>query len=290
MVTGRSYFSRNSNVALQWRGLVQKFYFVFFIILSICIIIFAKVQPSYVSSVRTSVIDATAPVLAVMSRPVFAAQNLIASVNSIVNIHSENKRLLKENQNLIAWKNSTIPLVSENTELKSLLHYQTEPGVKYISARVVADTGAALSRNPIVAAGKENGAATDMAVITGDGLIGRVVETGVWASRVWLITDANSRIPVMLANTGDRAVLAGDNSLEPKLLFLAKDAMVQNGDEVVTSGYGGIFPANIPVGKIMENNDGSFSVIPHSKLDKINIVRLVDFTPLAVTQENNDGI
>ncbi|MCL2473289.1 MAG: rod shape-determining protein MreC [Alphaproteobacteria bacterium] len=277
MVSGRSYFAKNSNIAIQWKGLVQKFYFVFFILLSICIIILAKSQPLVVASVRTSVIDTSAPVLAALSRPVFAVQNLIASVDEMVNLYSENQLLIEENKKLLAWKNSTVSLAKENTELRALLNYQTEPKTEFISARVIADAGAALSRNIIVAAGAENNAAPDMAVVTGEGLVGRVVEVGVWTSRVWLITDANSRIPVMIAKSGDRAVLAGDNSMEPKLLFLAKDALVQEGDAVVTSGHGGIFPPNIPVGQIVEGADGSLSVVPYTKLDKINIVKLVNF-------------
>ena len=277
MVSGRSYFSKNTTFIIPLKGLIQKFYFVFFIFLSVCIIIFAKSQPTVVASVRASVIDAAAPVLASLSRPAFALQNLIASANEIVNLYSENQHLKEENEKLLTWKNNTISLVKENTELKALLNYQTESQIEFISARVIADAGAALSRNFIVAAGTENKVVSDMAAVTGEGLVGRVVEVGVWASRIWLITDANSRIPVMIAKSGDRAILAGDNSMEPKLLFLTKDSLVQEGDAVVTSGHGGIFPPNIPVGQIVESSDGSFAVIPYARLDKTNFVKLVDF-------------
>jgi rod shape-determining protein MreC len=116
-----------------------------------------------------------------------------------------------------------------------------------------------------------------MAVITGEGLIGRVTEVGDWSSRVWLISDLNSRIPVTIAETGDRAILAGDNTTQPKLLFLARDASVPEGARVVTSGHGGVFPPNLPVGILKEAERGTYTVVPTADLGRITYVRLVDF-------------
>src|SRR5580704_12656089 len=101
-----------------------------------------------------------------------------------------------------------------------LLHFKTEPGIAYISARVIADTGGPFVRGLIVTAGKVDGVREGMAAMTGDGLIGRVIEAGDWSSRVLLITDLNSRIPVTVAGSGERAILAGDNSAMPKLVYL----------------------------------------------------------------------
>jgi rod shape-determining protein MreC len=116
-----------------------------------------------------------------------------------------------------------------------------------------------------------------MAAMTGEGLIGRVVEVGDWSSRVWLISDLNSRIPVTLTETGDRAILAGDNSPQPKLLFLARDAAAQGGAHVVTSGHGGVFPPNLPIGRLRETSRGAYAVVPTADLGRITYVRLVDF-------------
>jgi rod shape-determining protein MreC len=122
-----------------------------------------------------------------------------------------------------------------------------------------------------------DGVREGMAAMTGDGLIGRVVEAGDWSSRVVLITDLNSRIPVAVAGSGERAILAGDNSASPKLQFLPQDAVLAPGAAVVTSGHGGVFPPNLPVGSVVEMSRGVYNVVPAADLGRVNYVRLVDF-------------
>ena len=172
---------------------------------------------------------------------------------------------------------SASSLEKENRELRQLLHFKTEPNLAYISARVIADTGGAYVRGLIVTAGKTDGVRDGMAVMTGDGLIGRVVEVGDWSSRVLLISDLNSRIPVAVADTGDRAILAGDNSPQPKLLFMPRDAVATSGARVVTSGHGGVFPPNLPIGVLQETARGVYNVVPSADLGRVTYVRLVDF-------------
>jgi rod shape-determining protein MreC len=185
--------------------------------------------------------------------------------------------LREEKAHLIEWQNAVVLLEKENRELRALLNFKTEPRASYISARVIADTGGAYTRGLIITAGKSDGVREGMAAMTGEGLIGRVIEVGDWSSRVWLISDLNSRIPVTIAETGDRAILAGDNTTQPKLLFLARDASVSEGAHVITSGHGGVFPPNLPIGILKESSRGAYSVIPSADLGRITYVRLVDF-------------
>ena len=170
-----------------------------------------------------------------------------------------------------------VTLQTENNGLRDLLRYKAEPGASYISARVIADTGGPFVRGLIVTAGKLDGVREGMAAMTGDGLIGRVVEAGDWSSRVLLITDFNSRIPVMVEGSGERAVLAGDNTAEPKLLYLPQDIVLNAGSRVVTSGHGGVFPPNLPIGIVRETGPNSYNLIAAADLGRINYVRLVDF-------------
>ncbi|MFA5040859.1 MAG: rod shape-determining protein MreC [Bdellovibrionales bacterium] len=221
--------------------------------------------------------DLLAPLLEAFSRPALAIEHVGESLHNLVSLRAENEKLRSENKRMIEWQNAVISLDKENRELRSLLKFKTEPPVSYISARAIADIGGAFSRGLVVTAGEADGVHEGMAAVTGDGLIGRVIETGNWSSRVWLISDPNSRIPVTIAETGDRAILAGDNTPHPKLLFLARDASIPEGAHVVTSGHGGIFPPNVPVGVLREKERGSFSVIPTADLGKITYVRLVDF-------------
>ncbi|MFX4941244.1 rod shape-determining protein MreC, partial [Acinetobacter baumannii] len=88
----------------------------------------------------------------------------------------------------------------------------------FITARVVADPGGPFVRTVLTTAGRRHGVRKGQAAMAGPGLIGRVIEVGEWSSRVLLITDLNARIPVVMENSRQRAVLSGDNSEMPRLL------------------------------------------------------------------------
>lgn len=263
--------------AYSWRGLSQRFSFLIFLALALVLLLLSHAQNAALESFRTHTVDTLAPVLDVLARPMTAAQGAGAAFHELLSLHNDNKRLRAENARLIEWQNTVVVLEKENRELRALLKVKTEPHFSYVSARVIADTGGAFDRGLIVTAGKEDGVRKGMAAMTGEGLVGRVVEVGDWSSRVMLISDLNSRIPVTLAETGDRAILAGDNSPQPKLQFLARDAVVSDGAHVLTSGHGGIFPPNLPVGVLRETARGSYTVETSADLGRLTYVRLVDF-------------
>ena len=263
--------------AISWRVLTQRYSFILFIMLALGMLIFGRVQPNLVEKTRTHVMDSLAPVLDAISRPMLATENVVANAKSYFALREENARLIAGNQEMKQWQNAVVAMQDENRELRSLLHFQTEPGLSYISARVIADTGGPFVRGLIVTAGKLDGVREGMAAMTGDGLIGRVIEAGDWSSRILLITDLNSRIPVTVAGSGDRAILAGDNSAQPKLYYLPQDAVLTPGARVTTSGHGGVFPPNLPIGAVVETSHGAYGLVPLADLGRINYVRLVDF-------------
>ncbi len=280
MPVRRSTFSRrfSAAAALSWRGLFQRFSFVLFISFAVFLLVLARTQPGAVSSLRAHTLDVVAPFLDVLARPTTLVQDAADAVHNIAFLRADNKRLHEDNKHLIEWQNAVVALERENRELRSLLKFKTEPRQTYISARVIADTGGAYARGLVITAGKTDGVREGMAAMTGEGLVGRVIEAGAWSSRVWLISDLNSRIPVTIAETGDRAILAGDNTAEPKILFLSRDASVPNGAHVVTSGHGGVFPPNLPVGVLKEEGRGAYVVVPAANLGRVTYVRLVDFS------------
>ncbi|MDE2028983.1 MAG: rod shape-determining protein MreC [Alphaproteobacteria bacterium] len=273
--------SRSSGWSLTdvvpWRSVAHRFSYVLFIGLSLFFLILSHAQPDIVTDIRERAIDTLAPVLDAASRPMAAIDNVGNFIRDTVYLRADNARLRAENAHMAEWQNAVVALEKENRELRGLLNFKPEPGFSYISARVIADTGGAYSRGLIVTAGKVDGVRPGMAAMTGNGLIGRVVEVGDWSSRILLITDLNSRIPVAVADTGDRAILAGDNSPEPKLLFMPHDSVAQDGARVVTSGHGGVFPPNLPVGILREGPHNSYLITPSADLGRVTYVRLVDF-------------
>ena len=263
--------------AMPWRQMTQRFSFVLFMLLSCGILVFGKIQPATVENIRVHAVDGLAPVLDAIQRPVTAINNLTLYVNSYFSLRSENEKLRADLAQLKEWQNAIVSMQSENRELRNLLHFKAEPGFAYISARIIADTGGPFVRSMVVTAGSVDGVREGMAVMSGDGLVGRVVEVGDWSSRVLLITDLNSRIPVTVSGTSDRAILSGDNSPTPKLLYLPQDSSTVVGALVVTSGHGGVFPPNLPVGIVTDLSHGAYGIEPAADLNRINYVRLVDF-------------
>lgn len=263
--------------AVPWRGISQRFSSYFFIALALILLLLSRVHPAAVEGLRIHTIDTLAPVLDAVSRPMVAVENFGAAIHDTINLRSDNRRLREENAHLVEWQNAVVALEKENRELRELLRFKAEPKQAYISARVIADTGGAYTRGLIVTAGKVDGVREGMAAMTGEGLIGRIVEVGDWSSRVMLITDLNSRIPVTVTPTGDRAILAGDNTSQPKLLFMPRDSSVSEGARVLTSGHGGIFPPNLSVGVLKDSGRGTLKVSLVADIGRITYVRLIDF-------------
>jgi rod shape-determining protein MreC len=263
--------------ALPWRVALHRFSFVLFVLVALGLLLLNRVHPTAVSGTRSHVMDAVAPVLDALARPTTAIENAVDNVTSYLNLREENRKLRESNAQLRQWQNAVVNLQNENRELHDLLHFKAEPNFSYISARVIADTGGPFAQGLIVTAGALDGVREGMAAMTGEGLVGRVVEVGDWSSRILLITDLNSRIPVTVAGSGDRAILAGDNSPAPKLLYLPHDAVLAAGSRLITSGHGGIFPPGLPVGIVADNASNTPSIQPAADLARISYVRLVDF-------------
>jgi rod shape-determining protein MreC len=268
----------SSVAVISWRGLTQRYLFILLMLAAAGLIVMGRVRPTTIDNARIHAIDTIAPVLDALTRPVTALGHVASNVTSYVNLRSENEQLRTTNTRLRDWQTQVVALERENTELRRLLNFKAEPGLAYISARVIADTGGAFTRGLIVTAGKLDGVREGMAAMTGNGLVGRVVEAGDWSSRVLLITDLNSRIPVTITGSNDRAILAGDNSSTPDLLYMPQDAAPTPNAAVVTSGHGGVFPPNLPVGQVVAgHNKGEYKIIPAADIGRIDYVRLIDF-------------
>ncbi len=145
----------------------------------------------------------------------------------------------------------------------------------FVTGRVIADSSGPFVRAAILDAGRESNMRSGNPVIAAEGLVGRVLETGKRASRVLLLTDSSSRIPVAIGERGVRAILAGDNGPSPRVLMLPADARLAAGEEVTTSGVGGIFPRGLRIGRIIADMGNGYRVEPHARLDDLDYVSVL---------------
>ncbi|HTO82093.1 MAG TPA: rod shape-determining protein MreC [Methylomirabilota bacterium] len=244
---------------------------------AIALLAVERTSPTLAERARGAAADVIAPILDLLSRPSTSAAHAIDSVRELARLREENTQLKEEQARLLQWQTVARRLDHENQELRTLLNLAPDPKARFITARVVGGSGGAFVRSILVAAGARDGLRKNQAAITGEGLVGRVSEVGDRAARILLLTDINSRVPVFVERTRERAVLAGDNSDRMQLLYLPADITAREGDRIVTSGHGGVFPPGLPVGVITSIKGGVALVQPYVDWEQLEYVRLVDY-------------
>jgi rod shape-determining protein MreC len=248
-----------------------------FLVVSALLMFMSFLKPSAMTGIKTGIYDAFLPALEIISKPFSDIAELAGSVSKIATIKEENKRLEAENTKLKEWYQAALLLEAENHSLQELLNLKLDPVHKYITTRVVSDSGNSYVKTVIIASGEEDNVKRGQAVLAGEGMIGRVIEAGKKASRVLLITDFNSRIPVLIEGSRQKGILAGTNRDFPILTHLPPDSEISEGMRVVPSGHGGFFPQGIPIGKVSIGDDNKIYVDTNADINRVTHVRVVDF-------------
>lgn len=276
---------RSAWVAAPFRALLQRFAFLLLLAASVGLILLSRVDRPVVERIRAIGADIIEPVLSVVAQPVTAVNAVIGWADDILFVHDENFRLRTENARLLQWQEVARRLEQDNAALRRLLSAGPDLSQTYVTGRVIADGGGSFVRTALLNVGTKDGVKKGQAVIGEGGYVGRVAEVGVRAARILLVTDLNSRLPVMLQEGGHRAVLTGDNSPQPRLEYLSGAARPAAGMHVVTSGDGGQFPAGIPVGEIV-STDGVVRVRPVVDLGRLDFLRVMQFDETRIDAED----
>jgi rod shape-determining protein MreC len=265
-------------IALPIKAWAQRFAFALLIGSAVALLALSRADLAVVERVRGALVDVVTPLLDAISRPVQSVQRVVAIGNDLVELHQQNQRLREENARLLHWQEVARRLEQDNLLLRKLVQINGEPLPGYVSARVVGDAGGPFVRTMLMTAGQRDGLKRGDAVMADLGMVGRVVDAGQRASRVLLITDLNSRIPVMVEGSRHRAILSGDNSPQPRLDYLPSSAQIGVGERIVTSGDGGALPPGLPIGEVVTVADGQQPrVRPLVDLARLEIVRVVRF-------------
>jgi rod shape-determining protein MreC len=214
------------------------------------------------------------------------------------------ERLERENAELRTWQTLAEQLAERNARYEALLGMpqsamgQGTSPENTIAAQLVLDGGGPFRRTLVANAGAEHGVQSGYVVFNENGLIGRVVAVGRRSSRVLLIDDDSSRVPVMGAASRVRAVLVGEAGRQPQLAtapfslsaprldFIVGQQSLRDGEPLVTSGDGGVFPRGMPVGQARLARDGSWRVTLLASRGSIDFVRIMPFTPFEAPEES----
>jgi len=277
-----------NRIAAPVRSAAQRFAYLLLILGAIGILVIGRVDVASVEQVRAQIVDAVAPILDVAGRPVESFNIGLDRIQEVYTVFDENQKLRQERDRLLHWQALARKLDAENRTLKGLLNFEAGPAASFIAARVVADPGGAFAHSLILNSGDRAGVRKGQAAVTGDGLVGRISGVGARSSRLLLITDLNSRIPIVIESTRTRAVMAGTNTGRPRLIHLPTGAVVATGDRVVTSGHGGVFPSGLPIGVVTSVIDGVIEIQPYVNRERIEYVRVLDYGLKGIIQSGPD--
>jgi rod shape-determining protein MreC len=239
--------------------------------------------------------DAAVAAGQVATGPFRAAENLFERLGAMWNASGRIAALEAEKRELEAWRELAERLAERNRRYEALLRMPADSlgeGAdidRAIAAQLVLDSGGPFTRTLVANAGADHGVRVGYIAVNENGLVGRVVSVGRRSARVLMLDDYNSRIPVMGEASRVRAVMAGQANQAPELLtgpfevqsprldFIVGAQSLREGERIVTSGDGGLYPRGLPVGEARRGGDGQWRVALAVSRRPVDFVRLIPF-------------
>jgi len=214
--------------------------------------------------VQRYTVNMVVPLQSGVSRAISPFRSAFRFVAGIGSMNSENRALKKENKKLKADVVTLRMAEKENKRLKKLLGFKDKTDLVLMPAHVIGKSSTAWQDVVVLDKGREDGIKKNMPVVVDSGLVGQVIDASPSACRVQLITDQKSGVGAQIVSTGETGVVQGQIGGELKLSFISKGSEVKRGDQIVTSGLGGIFPKGIYIGvvkKVIQRPYGLFKEI-----------------------------
>lgn len=213
------------------------------------------------------------------------------TVNEISNLHEQNKLLREEVEILRAQNLTASEYASENQRLRSLLNYKrTATQFDLVAASVIGRESTSWSSVIVINRGTLDGVANNMPVVTEAGLVGHVMEAAFNSSKVQLLVDPRSSVGTLIQRAESRVagIVEGDiqNPARPKMVNIPKDSDVAVDDMIVTSGFGGVYPKGIVVGKVLQIHNAEGGLLKFCEVEtSVNFQKLEDVAVIVASRE-----
>lgn len=257
------------------------------IIIAVTLMFSQKEEARLRQAVQVKTDGIVSPLITVVTRPVRGVENFFASMSDRQRAFEENIALRAELQQL-REERSEIRLLQEKIERYEAIlgaRPETKRPLKKIAARAVSDINGPFVRALLINSGQKDGVKKGQAVISIDGMVGHVILSGESTSRVLRLDDLNSRIPVKSGRSDAVAILAGDNTKNPKLMFIEIGKDWQVGDKVMTSGDEGQLPRGLPIGEVVEGANGELRVQVSGLQKPLDWIWVALFEPVLSPQD-----
>jgi rod shape-determining protein MreC len=258
-------------------------------VLALGLLIASRAQPDLTQPVRGVVDDLNSSIMEVAAGPVAEGRRWLEGIGSFFATYDENQKLRDENAKLRLAQSELSELRRKVSRYEQLLKVPTDAPVTGVGGRVMADTSGPFMQTIIVNAGLDQGVLEGQAVVDDRGLLGRVIGTGRRSARVLLLSDLNSRIPVIIEGANLKAILVGDNSLRPTLEYLPPGSTLVAGARVLTTADGKALPPGIAIGTVAKG-DVSPRVELFTNEGRADFVRVLQYqAPVDVDAEPENG-
>ncbi|UTW54418.1 rod shape-determining protein MreC [Kordiimonas sp. SCSIO 12610] len=254
-------------------------YFWLYLVIAIVFLVLEALGNSVPSKVRSYANDIAAPILTVLEQPIRATQDGLERLAGVSDIYLENQNLREENERLRQWRETALQLNRENEQLRSILKVPGREVPTAATGRVVGSSGGAFEQSVVINVGHNDGVRRNAPVIDDGGIVGRIIEVGYLSSRVLLLTDVNSHIPVKLERTGDLAIIEGTNELFLEVKYLPPTVRLEVGDRFLTSGHGGAFPPDLPMAEVLSVTLDKVTIRATSSISSLDYVRVMNYQP-----------
>ncbi|RLL63714.1 rod shape-determining protein MreC [Paenirhodobacter hankyongi] len=238
-----------------------------------------RIDSPRVERFRSAFIDRFVPTFDWAMVPVTKFLGMVEGFQSYVRIYEQNQELRRELQQMKAWKEAAVQLEQQNAKLLAQNQVRLDPKLTSVSGVVLADSGSPFRQSVLLNVGSRDGIVDGWATMDGLGLVGRISGVGHTTSRVVLLTDSSSRVPVTIQPSGQKAILSGDNTAFPLIDFLENADAVRPGDRVVSSGDGGVFPAGLLVGQVLQGQDRRLRVRLSADYERLDFLRVLRSHP-----------
>ena len=245
------------------------------VLMLLAIFLVWRIDSPRVERFRAQVTDKVLPSFEWAMAPVTATITLIRDFQSYQSLYEQNQELKRELQTMRKWKEAAVQLGQENARLLDLNKVRLDPRLTYITGVVMADSGSPFRQSVVINIGARDGILDGWAAMDGIGLVGRISGVGENTSRVILLTDATSRVPITVQPSGQQGLLAGDNTMAPAVEFLENPDPVRPGDRVVSSGDGGVFPSGLLIGEIAIDPGGRMRVRLAADYERLEFLRVL---------------
>ncbi|MFT4714980.1 MAG: rod shape-determining protein MreC [Paracoccaceae bacterium] len=280
--------ARDRHADQEYGRSIRKVLIGILVVLLLGIFLLWRIDNPRVEQMRSALIDTLVPRLDWALVPVAKLSRMVSDFQSYGNIYEQNQELRRELQRLKGWREAALQLEQQNAKLLDLNNVRISPKLSFITGIVLTDSGSPFRQSALINVGRRDGVLDGWATMDGFGLVGRISGVGEATSRVILLTDSHSRIPVIIQPSGQKAIMSGTNALYPVIEFLETPELVHPGDRVVSSGDGQVFPPGVLAGQIVLGRGGRYLVqlaADYQRLEFMRVLRSVPTEKIGVSDD-----